>query len=467
MALDIRLTMNKLAIVFVIAVSSAGQLRPEDTAQTAATQLWENFEAISWEASLKEWRTSHPDLDCVEPHGDRYSQTADEQWTSRCSSTPENADRAEWFFYAFRLEDPPVSRLEQFRACIVAHSSDLLQRAFQFTAQRLNARYGIWENPGHLLAESGSPFWREVRRWRRKDLEIYLYIKAEPRKPASLELLARHRELLDALAEDSNLREIEWGLQAEKELDRELGDALRGSLPNLPMLLKQEPARQNEQKLYTDMRRALDIAKTVPPEQQALLQLAVDRLADHILVTDHAASPDWDEQRAQLAAHGMTYSWNELGGTWVYQHEYLWRVWQDDSNSPPGQEAFVMLLNKGWDTTGYCGGGAEQFRKVIEHGEKFLETYPESPRRSAVEFALAQAYETWWSLSQASKADEYGQSDRYQAGADVAREKALSFYSHVLKLAPGSAEAAYARRELPRLKLSIDTNQRRYFCIYD
>jgi hypothetical protein len=34
-------------------------------------------------------------------------------------------------------------------------------------------------------------------------------------------------------------------------------------------------------------------------------------------------------------------------------------------------------------------------------------------------------------------------------------------------LAPVSLEAALARRELPRLKLNLDTVQRRYFCVYD
>ncbi len=43
----------------------------------------------------------------------------------------------------------------------------------------------------------------------------------------------------------------------------------------------------------------------------------------------------------------------------------------------------------------------------------------------------------------------------------------MTYYGRVLGLAPESPEAAYARHRLPRLKLGIDTNQRRLFRVYD
>jgi hypothetical protein len=49
----------------------------------------------------------------------------------------------------------------------------------------------------------------------------------------------------------------------------------------------------------------------------------------------------------------------------------------------------------------------------------------------------------------------------------TARQKAITLYERVIALAPVSLEAALARRELPRLKLNLDTVQRRYFCVYD
>src|SRR5881397_3672958 len=90
-----------------------------------------------------------------------------------------------------------------------------------------------------------------------------------------------------------------------------------------------------------------------------------------------------------------------------------------------------------------------------------------SPVRADVDFMVAQSYETWWSLSQASPQDESAQPARYQAGALTARQKAIALYNQVLKLIPDSPEATYARRVLPRLALGFATNQRRFICVYD
>jgi hypothetical protein len=82
--------------------------------------------------------------------------------------------------------------------------------------------------------------------------------------------------------------------------------------------------------------------------------------------------------------------------------------------------------------------------------------------------ALAEAYETWWSLSRASPEKEiYADPSQYQDGAETARDQAIAYYEQVLRQAPADAAAAAARRQLPRLRLGIDTNQRRFFCVYD
>jgi hypothetical protein len=52
----------------------------------------------------------------------------------------------------------------------------------------------------------------------------------------------------------------------------------------------------------------------------------------------------------------------------------------------------------------------------------------------------------------------------YQEDAETARQKAIQLYERLLQSASQSEEAAYARRVLPRLKLGVDTGQRRYYC---
>jgi hypothetical protein len=81
--------------------------------------------------------------------------------------------------------------------------------------------------------------------------------------------------------------------------------------------------------------------------------------------------------------------------------------------------------------------------------------------------ATGQAYETWWSLSHATPKDDYVQPEKYREGRETALKRAIGIYEQVATLAPQSLEAAYARRQLPRLKLGLDTMQRRFFCVYD
>jgi hypothetical protein len=119
-----------------------------------------------------------------------------------------------------------------------------------------------------------------------------------------------------------------------------------------------------------------------------------------------------------------------------------------------------------------CIAGSDQFRAVIQEGVPFLEQHPNSPHQLDVQLTVAQAYETWWSLSQPQPTVEDDYSERvepqkYQEGAEAARQKAIAYYERLLQAAPQSDHAVYARRQLPRLKLGIDTGQRRFHCFYE
>jgi hypothetical protein len=67
---------------------------------------------------------------------------------------------------------------------------------------------------------------------------------------------------------------------------------------------------------------------------------------------------------------------------------------------------------------------------------------------------------------QAAKKDPYVDSTQYRQGAPAARDNAVHDYDRIRQIAPRSLEALYARGKLPRLKLGIDTHQRRFYCLY-
>jgi hypothetical protein len=87
-------------------------------------------------------------------------------------------------------------------------------------------------------------------------------------------------------------------------------------------------------------------------------------------------------------------------------------------------------------------------------------------------YALAVANESWWSIAHAPKDDEFVNAPPYPRRAANARqaqralEVAIRYYREVVRIAPGTPEAASALRRLPRLELGLDTGQRRFFCSY-
>ncbi len=441
--------------------------------------VWRALREAPWGATYDAWTRSGPAASCERYRSTGGWSTADEEWAYRCRSDGAGTAR-EWFFYAFS-GDPPAPRLEQFRARILAPAGPpsaspvaALAERHRALAERISERYGNAERPAKLMVqEFGSASWRELRRWRTNVLEIMLYIDEPPSGPPYVGLLARQRPLLTALTEEERERAArgtpDWQDQLESRLVMVLSAELRAPYPDYGPLIvrlregRGDPATQS--KAYGLVLDLLKAAATRDARRPMLLH-AADLLAGQ-LGSDDEHSPEWAARRRTLSSHGLAWEWSQLGATWVYGHGLLWRIWQEHPSNPWGERAFVRLLGLGWDTSVACRKGSDQFREVIREGEAFRVRRPASPARADVDFMVAQSYETWWSLSQASPQDEYAQAARYQAGALTARQKAIALYNDVLQLIPDSPEAAYARRVLPRLALGFATNQRRFFCVYD
>jgi hypothetical protein len=232
------------------------------------------------------------------------------------------------------------------------------------------------------------------------------------------------------------------------------------------------PNNWKPQEFHDALVGVLTTAKTSPPDRQPVLLLAADRLAWRLpwmMAQDKSQAANWQEWRALLATLGATYEQSDASpaeDSWVYTGSLLKRVWADYGETGWGERAFLLLLSHGWDTGVDCQGGSDQFRQVTQQGPPFLEKHPKSPYQIDVQLAVAQAYETWWSLSQAPTDEEDSdvRPQKYQEGAEAARQQSIARYEQLLQTSPQSDHAAYARRELPRLKLGIDTGQRRFYC---
>jgi hypothetical protein len=262
-------------------------------------------------------------------------------------------------------------------------------------------------------------------------------------------------------------------LQKQRQAARAAG---RTGIAAFAIAVPQPSTKWKAAEFHGDLVRLLESAKTSAPDCQPLMLWAADRLAERlpsVIANDKSPHADWTEWQTQLASFGITYEpSSDADEPLAYIGGLLKRVWTEYGQSEWGERAFLVLQNHGWDMGPSCQAGTDQFHAVIQQGPLFLEQHPKSPHKLDVQLTVAQAYETWSSLSQpqvttAGESSEYVDTQKYQEGAEAARQKAIAYYERLLQTAPQSDQAAYARRVLPRLKLGIDTGQRRFYCTFE
>ena len=504
------------------------------SAETLAQNFWAEFEKSVWGAPLQDWLRLHPDIPCEPFRGRLWGVGADRQWAHRCS-TGGQPDGAHWSFYVFGLQEPLVARLEQFEVSTATLPEEALGDVQNALQSQIAAHYGPGEDrSGPKAVLTHQVTWPRNVRWQASDLEVQLdLIEFDPqRKQGRLRLQGRHRALLEALNEDKRLQLVATSdysyeyYRTGSGIDAQLADNLRLDFPDVAnMLLKDRPdpdpqtlaAVQQKQReafqeqiqkqrqaalaagrtgpiaafavavpqadtkwkaeeFHAALLRLLESAKTSAPARQPFMLWAADRLAERlpsVIANDKSPNADWTEWQTQLASFGVAYEPSaDEDAPLAYNGGLLKRVWTEYGQSEWGERAFLVLQSHGWDMGQGCKAGSDQFHEVIQQGLRFLEQHPKSPYQLDVQLTVAQAYETWWSLSQgrATAEDDYSESvlpQKYQEGAEQARQKAIVFYERLLQTAPQSDQAAYAGRVLPRLKLGIDTGQRRFYCIYE
>ncbi len=349
-------------------------------------------------------------------------------------------------FYVFSLEEPLTSRLEQFDITskeLPLESLASLQAALQ---ARVTSRYGRAEDRSPSTGRA--VLWPEDLRWTTPDLQVELNLSEfdRQRNQGRLLLQARHRTLLEALKDDERLEGIGSYVlayaQAGTEIDRQLAAALQSDFPvAATMLLKDRPdpdpqqTREAVQKALNELRsRALQqpgatsqnkfrvavfaapqvhwkaeefhgaliglltTAKTSSPDRRPILLLAADHLAGRlpgVIFNDKGGNWDWSAWQRELKAFGVEYS-AEPQQAWSYDNSLLSRVSTEYGDTAWGEQAFVSLLRRGWETRSGCVAGSDQFREVIKRGVPFLQKHANSAYRSDVQLALAQMQRHFW-----------------------------------------------------------------------
>ncbi|HEU5453215.1 MAG TPA: hypothetical protein VFU76_14570 [Terriglobales bacterium] len=481
----------------LLAVLAAVLLPPACVAQTTAAipsgmaqQVANELASLDSSMTPVAWLQAHP-AEKLEVFSGRQPENDTEKWCARAVARHTDSSGISWIRSAYFYEPeapaddilPPAGTAPGdvlAHGCrlgliwIEAPETDVAKGVAltQAITAALTARFGAAESP-KMPGGFGSAGWVETRQWKVKDAIITsaydqfggkghraLVRMAFPNSDAVHDVRAEieqdrveHRATLDALLG----RVSQAGLPAEAtdEMAALLTEPDYFSARNLP------PDTQ----VVSTFRDWIAAAKSKSPGQQAAALLAGDSILDFL---DHNGVQMGDQVRTEMAQLHANYVMNQLAGGPVYAHGLLQAA---KAVAPPGpaQDAILLAeMERGFDETGMCSAGAEEFAEVIAKGEALLAGARALPAETlaALHFMVADAYTTIVWL--ATTADtEYHDPKTYAPQADSARAKALEHYRAALKLEHGTARSHAAWREAWRLAAGLAPTSGRYFCIYD
>jgi hypothetical protein len=220
----------------------------------------------------------------------------------------------------------------------------------------------------------------------------------------------------------------------------------------------------SDAEVVASLRDWLGAAKSGSPGQQAMALVAADGVLDFL---NRRGVPAEEASRAAMKSLGVEYVHSELAGADLYAHGLLK---QARAMVPAGYSSDQVLLAEmehGFDETGMCSAGEEEFSQVIRQGESLLagaRALP-TPTLSSLHFMVGDAYATIVWLAGADNG--YHDPKKYQPMEASAHAKALQHYRAGLSLEHGTPRALKAWKEAWRLAVGLPPTSGRYFCVYD
>ena len=319
----------------------------------------------------------------------------------------------------------------------------------------------------------GSAGWVEVRQWKAKEAIItaaYDQFGGKGHRALVRMAFPNSDAVHDVAAETEQDR-----VQQRATVEELLRGVTRAGMPaaataEMAALLSKPDyfAAQNlprDTEVVATFRDWLAAAKSKPPGQQAMALLAADCV---LAFLDQGGVQMGEQARTEMGQLGARYVMNELAGGPVYAHTLL-RAAKAIAPPGPAQDAILLVqMERGFDESGMCSAGAEEFTPVITQGESLLAGARSLPPETlaALHFMVADAYNTIVWLATTTDT-EYHDPKKYQPQADSARSKALEHYRAALKLEHGTARSHAAWRVAWRLAAGLEPTSGRYFCVYD
>jgi len=440
-----------------------------ETTQDVVRALVVDADADAFGVSTEDWQAITKDSLLIPRRGARGAggeNVPPGQWCAlgRAEHAGVSVEAA---FCPLRFEPPVACRLEQLHRVVAspARPSDM----FDAVAAALTSRHGrpSWslsggpssDSPGRSLlpmdawAGLSMSGWRRASLWQLPESQMWAFIEDEAvhvvRRSAVLTRSLAHRPLW-------SLR-FRWGY---RRVDWDLAEALRADAPEASRLILTGVAGVEQARLLSIVQALLERATAAGGDPRSRLILGASLLMDRVRVSGERPPGERPEFEA-LIALGVKFERQQFGvDTWAYDHGLWDQVIAEYPSSPWGHAASVSRLESGWSRT--CG---DDYRDVIREGAAWMRRHADSTWAPLASFAIAKAYETWWSLGQAPDGQEaFVHASEHADGSAAARAEAIRWFERVAQTAPNTDEGLAAQQALVFLRTGIDSGERRYFC---
>jgi len=337
----------------------------------------------------------------------------------------------------------------------------------------LASQYGASSTPRFGPGGYGSAGWTATQQWRVDGAVLTVaYDQFKGKAHRTLVRLAfANSDAIHDLVKETEQARIDLMAEIDELVRRVKETGMPAAATNEMTTLLEKPdyfsgrSRPSDTQVVTTFRDWLTAAKSLPAGQQAVTLVAADRVLDFLI---HSGVPLEEAARTEMKSLGANYVHDELAGGGVYAHGLLKEAKALAPAGPSADEVLLFQMERGFDETGMCSAGAEEFSQVIQQGESLLAGARALPRAtlSSLHFVVGDAYATivWLAKTTGS---EYHDPKKYQQMAESARAKALEHYRAAFKLEHGTAQAQKAWKEAWRLAAGLPPTRGRYFCVYD
>lgn len=337
------------------------------------------------------------------------------------------------------------------------------------------SQYGASSTPRLGPGGYGSAGWTSTQRWRVDGDGAVLTVAYDQFKGKAHRTLVRlafaNSDAIHDLVKETEQARLDLIAEIDELVRRVKETGMPVAATNEMSALLERPDyfsgrnRPSDSQVDTTFRGWLTAAKSRPAGQQVVALVAGDRVLDFL---SHNGVPLGEAARAELKSLGANYVHNELAGGDVYAHGLLKEAKALAPAGPSADEILLFQMERGFDETGMCSAGAEEFSQVIRQGESLLASARVLPSAtlSSLHFMVGDAYATIVWLAKTTDS-EYHDPKKYQQMAESARAKALEHYRAAFNLEHGTARAQKAWKEAWRLAAGLPPTHGRYFCVYD